>query len=393
MDDVSAVSQFSSDWSAAQLTAPGVGSPLGLWLLLALLAPATQGADRVELERVLGCDAMSAARSAGVLLSDPPPSIRAALAVWAQNAAASAEFGEWVSALPAVVEVGPVPAQSAADRWVAERTLGLISSLPAALSADSVAVLVSALATKGEWVSSFSEVPSQRAGGRFAAVETDVLQSTAEHQVGVVDTKSAGRVGVLLAETVEGLLVVSVAADVGVPVAACHRAAAEVLADHVVDGVLVGTVPVGELGVSADGLWETSTRMLPATSAPSVPVAEAWMLPWKLSSMWDLSTVPGVAEVAAVLNRWFDQTAAVPPVELRELEVRQCAVASMSRTGFEAAAVTVMHLACASWVERVPVEVLSVRFDRPFAVVAVVSDVDSVWASVPVFAAWVDPGV
>lgn len=59
-----------------------VSSPLGAWLILALLAPVARGSVRAELDEILGMDAKGARRALDELLADPPGVIRAALAVW-----------------------------------------------------------------------------------------------------------------------------------------------------------------------------------------------------------------------------------------------------------------------------------------------------------------------
>ncbi len=59
-----------------------VASALGAWLLLALAAPASSGADRERLTGVLGCDADTAARYAAELLDHPHPVVASAAAVW-----------------------------------------------------------------------------------------------------------------------------------------------------------------------------------------------------------------------------------------------------------------------------------------------------------------------
>lgn len=58
-----------------------VSSPLGAWLLLALVAPLAKGSVRNDLEDVLGVDVKRARRALDELLSDPPEVIRSALAV------------------------------------------------------------------------------------------------------------------------------------------------------------------------------------------------------------------------------------------------------------------------------------------------------------------------
>ena len=76
------ITEYAGRLNPALLTGQAVTSPLGVWLLLALVAPAGQGSDRDGLEAVLGATADDAAARAAALLSDPHPAVSAAAAVW-----------------------------------------------------------------------------------------------------------------------------------------------------------------------------------------------------------------------------------------------------------------------------------------------------------------------
>jgi hypothetical protein len=65
------VGQFATAFNDRYGTTHSVSSPLGLWLLLVLLAPAAYGDPRVELERVLGVDVDEAFARTSDLLADP----------------------------------------------------------------------------------------------------------------------------------------------------------------------------------------------------------------------------------------------------------------------------------------------------------------------------------
>src|SRR5215472_3523922 len=95
-----------------------VASPLGAWLLLALAAPASQGADRDTLTDVLGCDVDVAAAAAADLLAEPHPLVAAAAAVWTTSSFEPAEtFRHWQDGLPAAVSTGALPGQEGVDAW------------------------------------------------------------------------------------------------------------------------------------------------------------------------------------------------------------------------------------------------------------------------------------
>src|SRR5689334_20336821 len=78
-----------------------VASPLGAWLLLALVGAADGGQALAE---TLGMPADDAAGVARELLDHPHPAIAAATAAWTRDAPAAA--ARWLAALPASVERG-----------------------------------------------------------------------------------------------------------------------------------------------------------------------------------------------------------------------------------------------------------------------------------------------
>jgi len=119
-----------------------VSSPLGAWLLLALVAPVSGGAERAELEDVLGADTRSATRALEPLLDDVPEVVRAALAVWGVR--------DWPAPLPPTVSTGPVPTQAEADAWARRNTDNLVEHFPVGVT-GMTAVLASALATRISW--------------------------------------------------------------------------------------------------------------------------------------------------------------------------------------------------------------------------------------------------
>ena len=147
------------------------------------------------------------------------------------------------------------------------------------------------------------------------------------------------------------------------------------------------------LEVEADGhAWTvTDRRERRASHTDTVLELISTLPPWTASSDHDLVGAPGVAEVFAAMEAFFRP-------EDRPLDgvAKQSAVASFSRTGFEAAAVTAMAMragSAAPQLREVTVRQVQVRFDRPYAVVAAVepwSDQEA-WRGLPVFSAWVDP--
>jgi hypothetical protein len=117
---------------------------------------------------------------------------------------------------------------------------------------------------------------------------------------------------------------------------------------------------------------------------------------WEASGSLDLLEDPAfaAAPAAAALRRLL-------PEDAGPLAARQVAVASYTRYGFEAAAITSIGVAVSARVMRHEGirRVVTIRFNRPYAVVAVVEAphdrttgqplASSPWIGLPAFSSWV----
>ena len=372
-----------------------VASPFGAWLLLALCAPATSGADARALAEVLGSGTDEAAATASALLEAPHPLVAAAAAVWGR---AGEGDERWLAGLPPAVARGPVPDQHALDQWARERTFGLIKEFPLQVTADVYVLLATALATKVSWDYPFDLVPGSELGGPWSKRLARVLRSPNRvgHSAFIAATAQAGDVAVHVGDARGGLLVASVIAAEDVPradvLAVAHKIAIACARGEQVPRRSLPDLPTGEAPLwsvrdepSADEIGERCCAVLPA---------------WSATDSYDLSDPRlGFAAAAAAIGHgdpW---------------EARQAATASFSRTGFEAAAVSAMAVRLAMMPRRGVLRIVRLRFGHPYAVVAVTVDEAArrasrsgqsgrssrgssaspagPWHGVPVFSAWV----
>jgi hypothetical protein len=364
-----------------------VASPLGAWLLLALAAPASTGADRDTLTEVLGCDIGTAAEAAAGLLAHPHPVVASAAAFWTSGEAElSPGSAHWRAGLPPQVTIGDLPGQAGLDRWVREHTFGLIDRFP--IRDDGLyLVLASALATKVSWMVPFELAPAASLGAAspWATRLRQVLRTPPQggHTQYIAVTPEAGDVIVHAARAIGGLLVVSVAAAPEVP-ATTVLAVAYQIGIRQATGQAVQRRELADLPLGEGPLWllreitamtDTCTAVLPA---------------WSANSNHDLAD-PSLG-FAAAKN-------AIAPVP-DPWQARQSAMARYSRTGFEAAAATAIGIALAA---RVPARrrEAELRFAHPYAAVAITTDTGNAsedargrtghgpWHGLPVFSAWV----
>jgi hypothetical protein len=381
-----------------------VASPLGAWLLLALAGPACTGDDLRQLGEVLGADPGAAAGFAAELLADPHPVVHAAAAVWGGNGlATNTRIASWRAGLPPQVGTGPVPGQAELDAWAKRHTMGLLDRFPAGNDGTLVWLLATALAARVSWQRPFDLAPASALGSasRWATTLTRVLRTpqglpngqVPGHDQFIAITDAAGEVAVHAAWARDGLVVVSVAAAPKVPAVGVLSAAYD-LATALAAGARLARRSLFDLPAGEGPAW-TITEEQVFTSAPGGREERcAAILPaWSARSTHQLTDPRlGFATVRHALD----------PID--PWEARQAAMASYTRIGFEAGAVTALAVALSAVAQRPGVgRTAQLRFGHPYAVVAVTADnaqsqdrhhliPRSPWHGLPVFSAWVtDP--
>jgi len=350
-----------------------VSSALGLWLLLALVAPTAQGEEREQLQDALGCPGHDAAAHADQLLDTPATAVALAAAAWDTPRTRSLPaYASWSQALPAAVERGNVPDRFGADRWAREHTAGIVDVFPLQLDPTVVLVLANALATRVTWSDAFRLLPAWQLGGPWAEHVGAVLASIPEHEMGMAQT-SAGLVAWHAADA-DGLHVLSVLGAPDATPAQILRAAGEVAAGTSWPVSLFGL----PLGVSPYGTLSEQTRDPGAPDQQLSALLPAWTASATIDLQHRTTLVPGVGAALATLLRL--STSDLPAAA-------QTAKARFTREGFEAAIVTAMATRV-SYRRGPPARHLELRFDRPYAAVAVAVGTPP-WNGVPVVSAWV----
>lgn len=364
---------------------PGVSSPLGCWLLLALLAPHAPSELRAELETILGTSAADARARAVRLLVEKHPAVGLAAGIFWDGPMPGARAV--ARALPASVATGPVPDEATLDAWTQAHSLGMVERFPIKDPEAAELLLASVLATDISWTAPLER--TEDLGGEFGSIVSGCL-GLGEYagQLGLVDTPSAGVVAVAAPESSSDLQVLSVIAAPEVPaadvLAGAHEAAL-LLAGHESGAQLVDA---SELD---DGhAWTVTTsleqRVVDEPSAGSLVEWEARLPAWELESEHDLGRAPGVEIAFEVMGQISGQSGS------ENCEAKQAAVAAYTATGFKVAAASALGVFPSAGPAEQLVEVrhFLLRFNRPYAVVASCGDSVSEWAGVPVFSAWVD---
>lgn len=382
-----------------------VSSALGVWLLLAACAPAARGSDRAALEDVLGCSADEAAGLPAAFMANPPRALHAAIALWVAVDDATSELAAWTQGLPDQVESGFMPTQADADAWAERETQGLIRRFPMQIDEFTRVVLASALATKVKWKVPFDVVPAGEHCGALSpwrsAVSRLLWDGHADGRAEIAQTDAAGLVAVHCAVAHDDLTVVSVS---GAPdldresvVAAAYEVAAMVCGNWGRSACSLYDLPLG-----AGHSWEISEHEVQVfVPEPRLERIAGVALPaWRVQDDLNLMLSPAFGTAAALET--LRQLIGPRPDD--ECAARQAAVASFTRYGFEAAAVTALGVRASAalrphgqGVERTAV----LRFDHPYAAVAISGhppaslrgvsglSAESGFPGLPLFSAWV----
>jgi hypothetical protein len=379
-----------------------VVSPLGAWLLLALVAKAAPPGH--DLAEALGMVPDEAAAIAGDLFEQPHSMVAAASAVWYGPDADVSGLAGWWAGLPSTTSFGPLPGRPELDRWVQEHSLGLIGAMPD-ISSRALLTLASVLATKISWREPFEAVPAADLGRDtpWASRLGQVLRTPEKgHRMFIARSEHAGEIIVHVAsggsaedpdrdydQAAGGdeLRVVSVAAAPGVDPGRVLAAAHEIAPACVLDRRPKSQVSLYKLPLGQTPLWTIrETEVDGATERYSA------VLPcWSANSTHDLSvTGPGFPAAAEIL-------AGLLGVDGLPHQARQTAVARYGQYGFEAAALTTMVSYRSAGLGPLLAREAELRFAHPYAVVAVASQTSETsdvtkpgpWHGVPVFSAWV----
>lgn len=394
--------------TAAYATHHTVVSPLGIYLLLALLAPAADHAARERLEAELGTTAADAAARLASMLAEPHPAVRAAIAVWRREAFVTEAFTAYAASLPPLVDLDEMPTQAGADRWAVERTNGLIERFPIEIDDRTAIVLASALATDVSWETPFELADAEMLGGALGAAlavrHSHALCAAKKHTQAIVTTEAAGLVAAHVARAATGLRVASVIAGPDVPPDRAHAAAAEVGAADIAGTLDDMRVDLFDLPLGDGHAWslvERERQVRGFSVAPRTETYTTYLPAWRSTGDHDLAAAPGVADALQTMESYVR-----PQADPAGSEARQSAVAEYTRYGFKAAAVTAFGVRATAMPSehRVLEREATVRFNRPYAVVALADShavVDGVrvdlerpaWVGVPVFNAWVAEAV
>lgn len=341
---------------------------VGVWSLLSFLAPTAAEPGRAELTTALGMAPGPALEASMTLLGTLrlSPTVHIATGLWIHDDIDVER--SWLDRLP-IGTVGQLSAdqardQRAVDDWVAEKTNGILRSMP--LRADRLRrlVLAGAVSIETAWKTPFDNHPLQVEDGPWRGRTICALVSRPGAQA--PDS-------VLLATTPMGrMTVVRVDGSDDIDV---HLVIGE--ADRDAGGIVATAVEV----LSGEYRAEAAANHPVGTTGPGLTIGQTYTFSgeptlhvravrFSLEARHDLlehADLFGLRTVSDASSGWFPGISSFP---LAVGQAGQALAASFTAEGFRAAAVTYLGMRAGAAPGQ-PARAVSVSIDRPFGFVVV----------------------
>ena len=368
---------FSNQFHKAPAGTHRVGSPLGAWCLLAFIAADEKNPAPEVLEN-LGCSTTEAKNILLRLLKEKPDAVALAVNSWLNPEVAGLQsFADWMSDVKEFNGTNiAIPAQAELDHWVDKESLGLISEFPVEIDPKIfLGLFATVIATDIKWKAPFRLLDDGEIGGAWNVKK--VLHDESAYTTFIHNDETHGLFAVHEAKsTGDGLSVFSVIAlDESVSEADTMTVARAVATGQTVK-VDLRSLELGEHGSALEIQTKTSTNSnyQYSTRLPA----------WKTANEYDL-TEAGLGFVESC-ERFND-------IEHKAV-FAQVAMAEYNAVGFKAAALTFgMVMRTAAVAKSYEVRKAIVKFNHPYAVVAVTGNGTGVWDAIPVFDGWITEAV
>lgn len=341
-------------------------SPLGAWMLLALLAQGSNDeADPLHpiAKQALGVTVQEAGDLLKKLISSNHPAVFSALKAWLAPGSLSTDgsLRTWEQDVKDYCPVDvKVPTKDELNEWVKDKSLDLIQEFPVDIDPSWFkGLFATVIATDVQWEEPLKVIQDKELAKHWNA-ENFLLDNDSEHTF-IHRDEEHGLFGVHYAKAQKGLTVYSVISFNYIP----ENVTLEVA--HKIGAGQHNKVSLSELESNEFlkikeyfGTEERFQSILPA---------------WGFSGEHNLAEVPdcGLAAAASRLGEVGD--------------VRQVVVADYSDKGFKAAALTYAIVGRAAVFTATKALHADLQFTKPYAVVAFATDdnAESIWNSIPVF--------
>lgn len=375
-----------------------ISSPLGAWLLIALVSGANKKGytteEQTKLESILHTTIEEAYTLATNLLKSENPEIAVAAGAWVnENTLTENQNNDWFESFDnneAFEYKKYLPTQEELNLWTKEKTLGIINEFPTRVTPYLELIVATAIATKITWGTVFDVVKNTNT--EFTT--QNVLRAPVSHFQRLVKNDAGDIFGVHASPSNKhGVTVVSVIGNENMSRQTLLKEAHKIAREYTTNYSNLNVINPLEIELSGN-FWETTSHIRTGYNIPDFTYRTT--LPaWEAESNLNLNA-ENLGLNAAARNL-------AQSINADELAFIQVAKAKFDTNGFEAAAVTAMLMGSVSIPQRVTKKVHSVTidFNKPYAVIAIAthikryrSDVTTFepqaeWRGIPLFSAFV----
>lgn len=345
-------------------------SPLGAWMLLALLAQGSnEESDPLHplAKQALGVPVQQSGSLLKELLSSKHPAVFSAIKAWLEPGLLSSDdsLQKWQQEVKNYCPIDvKIPTEEELNSWVKDKSLNLIEEFPVTIDPEWFkGLFATVLATDVEWEVPLKIIPDNRLSEQWETPNF-LLDNNSRHTFIHKDDEH-GLFGVHYTKAKKGLTVYSVISFSDVP----ENITLEVA--HKIGAGQHNKVALSEL-VSNEFLEIKEFNSTSGSSDRFQSILPAW----DFSGEHDLNEVPkcGLSAAAGRLGEVGD--------------IKQVVVADYSDKGFKAAALTYAMIGRSAALGRVAKALhADLQFTKPYAVVAfsTADNTGSIWNNLPVF--------
>lgn len=356
-----------------------LASPLGAWCLLAYIAINDENPDPKVIDS-LGCSPAEAQVILTKLLQKQPKMVSLAVKSWLNPPVTHvASVKSWDKEAKEVsAPLKDIPTQDELNAWARAESNRLITQFPVEINPDMFLVLFTNLVgTEVNWDEPYKAVPDEAMGSAWKA-ENFLVAHKESYSSYIYQDESHGLFGVhrKFAKDGEFSVYSVIALDDSVSEEATMAVARKLASSGTYKRLSAHELPLGE---SSHGILSVTAQKAPS----SEEIFTTFLPAWESSNNFNLlQTDLGFREA---LERFKDMDDAGIYIQ-----AKQGVDAKYTAEGFKASSRTFgISVKRCRPVEDCEIRHVTMRFNRPYAVVAMVDHVNKAWNRVPIFDGWV----
>lgn len=356
-----------------------LASPLGAWCLLAYIAINDENPNPKVVES-LGCSPAEAQKILTKLLEKEPKIISLAVKSWLNPSVTGvASVSSWQKeAKEVAAPIKDIPTQDELNAWARAESQRIITQFPVEIKPDLfLALFTNLVATEVNWERPYKAVPDEAMDSAWK-VDNFLVSDKEAFSSHIHQDETHGLFGVHRKFDADGEFSVFsvIALDENVSEEVTMAVARKIAATGAYKKFSAHELPLGE---SANGILSVTAKKAPS----SQEIFTTFLPSWQSSN--DFNLLRANLGFREALRRFKDMDSAGI-----DIEAKQAVEAQYTTEGFRAASRSfgLATMRCRP-VEDYEIRHVTMRFNRPYAVVAIVDGVNKTWNRVPIFDGWV----